>query len=610
MMLWPLAIALTLTAPAYTPGAFLEHDRVLSELAVAAPAEDRARIELFSGAFGRHGAYGTTASAHQPPSAEWVDAVLDVAALPWVRVEWDPAIAVRDLTKLGRSLKAVDDGAWVDLFPVDGPADSAEWHAPLAAASLRQAAPRIRIVRSVDSRHPELALRTWRPGSTDGADAAGITVDLGCPFCDGSRDVSGELSGFSGPLSESGLPPVLSRVYIASECHDCGARFPEYASLKLAAVLRSAQALGAEVVMIDARDAQVVEGSGLGLTGTSAGLCSSTVFSATYAKLLGTATSPEPTEPQPTPSAMPVDHSRWWLAAAITVSALLCTGAFVLGRRGLPSRPRGRGGRWAPAALGGLLVLAGAATIAYPYLTEAVAEPPAAPPDLPPRWLSLGEPGHAVEVCEGAFTISLPAIGVTAPVIQGASSGNLRGGPCWYAGTARPGEPSNCCIAGHRSTYTAPFKRLLEMTPGSEIILTGDGGFRREYLVAWVREVDASDGRYLAPTPIEALTLSTCHPFGLSSKRLMLRAYPGDAGTAAAHARPVDEVLTCGGALLLTDGVFGLDPTQWVSSALPVTSTPASMPPRWRQDGGLPSPDFAHDPPPLLLPSGPEEVQP
>ncbi len=309
-----------------------------------------------------------------------------------------------------------------------------------------------------------------------------------------------------------------------------------------------------------------------------------------------------------------MDESRLWLAIVAGFGVVLVAAAFVAGgrlRRDLPGDgPRAKPGQ---RLLGWGLLLGGAALAAYPLLTSLGPGPAPEPPTARYGWLRTGSV-KPNQVCEGPFTIVLPAIGVAEPVHEGANDENLRLGPCHYEGTARPGELSNCCIAGHRSTYTAPFKRLLEMVPGSEIVVLGSG-FERRYRVAWVREVDAKDGSYLAPTNVEALTLSTCHPYGLASKRLMLRAYPGEAGWSAARARPVDERWVGPKLVLLQpDGLAGLE-AAW-SDAMPPPHPGRSSDRRIPLEVAKPEgqatlePAAAWPETPLLPPARPQEEAP
>ena len=51
---------------------------------------------------------------------------------------------------------------------------------------------------------------------------------------------------------------------------------------------------------------------------------------------------------------------------------------------------------------------------------------------------------------------------------------DLRKGPGHYPGTALPGVRGNVAIAGHRTTYGAPFQDIDQLKPGDEVVLTTD----------------------------------------------------------------------------------------------------------------------------------------
>ncbi len=77
--------------------------------------------------------------------------------------------------------------------------------------------------------------------------------------------------------------------------------------------------------------------------------------------------------------------------------------------------------------------------------------------------------------------IRIPKIGVDKFVVEGAGVSDLRKGPGHYSSTPLPGQPGNVSIAGHRTTYGAPFNRIDELSPGDKIIidtLTGSHEYR------------------------------------------------------------------------------------------------------------------------------------
>lgn len=102
-----------------------------------------------------------------------------------------------------------------------------------------------------------------------------------------------------------------------------------------------------------------------------------------------------------------------------------------------------------------------------------------------------------------------PALGVRRIVLAGATGASLAFGPGHVDGTARPGEPGNCAIAGHRDSW---FRFLERLKPGDRVELRTRSG-RRSWTVARTRVVDRRDTRSLERGVEDRLTLITCWPF-------------------------------------------------------------------------------------------------
>ena len=129
--------------------------------------------------------------------------------------------------------------------------------------------------------------------------------------------------------------------------------------------------------------------------------------------------------------------------------------------------------------------------------------------------------------------IRIPKIGLDQLVVQGVGLGDLRKGPGHYPETPLPGEQGNAAIAGHRTTYGAPFNRLGELVDGDEILVTTlKGSFN--YTVGRVHVVKPSQVEVLNPTPTPTLTLTTCHPKYSAKERLIVvsNLAPGQKATA------------------------------------------------------------------------------
>lgn len=152
-----------------------------------------------------------------------------------------------------------------------------------------------------------------------------------------------------------------------------------------------------------------------------------------------------------------------------------------------------------------------AAEQAPPSGTSAPTTPaPSQPLPAPP-------PGGAIE------HLVIPKIGVDKFVVEGTNENDLRKGPGHYTGTAYPGQIGNTAIAGHRTTYGAPFFRLNELSPGDPIYLTDLQGRTWIYKVSRSPEVvNPDDVSVLDPTPFAELTLTTCNPRFSATSRLVV----------------------------------------------------------------------------------------
>mgnify|MGYP001193107753 CR=1 FL=1 len=122
---------------------------------------------------------------------------------------------------------------------------------------------------------------------------------------------------------------------------------------------------------------------------------------------------------------------------------------------------------------------------------------------------------------EPTARIVIPKIGVDKIVVEGVSLRVLKKGPGHFPETPLPGQEGNAAIAGHRTTYGAPFHRIDELVPGDEITVeTVQGEFR--YVV--------SEQLIVAPTQVEVLddkgddrlTLIACHPKYSARQRIVV----------------------------------------------------------------------------------------
>jgi LPXTG-site transpeptidase (sortase) family protein len=118
--------------------------------------------------------------------------------------------------------------------------------------------------------------------------------------------------------------------------------------------------------------------------------------------------------------------------------------------------------------------------------------------------------------------LEIPQINLEQYVVTGTSTEALTYGPGYYIKTSTPGNRGNVGIAGHRTTYGAPFSDLDKLQTGDEIMLTvGTETFK--YIIDEILIVDPDQGeRYLYNRGDERITLTTCHPKFSDKLRLIV----------------------------------------------------------------------------------------
>ncbi len=129
--------------------------------------------------------------------------------------------------------------------------------------------------------------------------------------------------------------------------------------------------------------------------------------------------------------------------------------------------------------------------------------------------------------------ISIPSIGSDFVVVQGVELKWLRDGPGHFPQTPFPGQPGNAAIAGHRTTYSAPFNRIDELRPGDPIeVVTLQGRFTYRVDAHPDRSgaprghfiVDPDDVSILEQGGGDRLTLMACHPKFSAAERIVVTA--------------------------------------------------------------------------------------
>jgi sortase A len=135
----------------------------------------------------------------------------------------------------------------------------------------------------------------------------------------------------------------------------------------------------------------------------------------------------------------------------------------------------------------------------------------------PPRRVIRRQPLKGDAIAQ----IEIPSIGVSEYVVEGTDTGSLRKGPGHYPETPLPGEPGTAAIAGHRTTYGAPFRRIDRMKAGQVLRIDMPDG-RFIYRVERTKIVDDSDFSVLDRVGYQRLVLSACHPLYSAAQRIIV----------------------------------------------------------------------------------------
>jgi sortase A len=151
--------------------------------------------------------------------------------------------------------------------------------------------------------------------------------------------------------------------------------------------------------------------------------------------------------------------------------------------------------------------------------------------------------------------IVIPRIGANFVVVKGANAEDLQSGPGVLGETSFPGSGGTTTIAGHRTTYLAPFRHVDSLHPGNTIVLEMPYA-RLTYTVTSQRVVEPTDVHAAVDNVGYArLVLSACTPLFSAAKRLLTyarltRTVPVGAALrlpGGAVARPIESPLRAAG---------------------------------------------------------------
>ena len=117
--------------------------------------------------------------------------------------------------------------------------------------------------------------------------------------------------------------------------------------------------------------------------------------------------------------------------------------------------------------------------------------------------------------------IELPTLDRDYVIVEGTKLRTLRKGPGHYPKTPLPGEGGTVGIAGHRTTYGAPFRSVNKLKAGDELIVEMPYG-RFTYRVDKLQIVPPTATWITNKRKDETLVLSACHPLYSAAKRIVV----------------------------------------------------------------------------------------
>jgi len=113
------------------------------------------------------------------------------------------------------------------------------------------------------------------------------------------------------------------------------------------------------------------------------------------------------------------------------------------------------------------------------------------------------------------------AIGLDEVVVQGTEAAMLRKGPGHYPDSPLPGARGTVAIAGHRTTYGAPFRDVDDLDRGERIELRMPYG-RFTYRVERTRIVAPTATWVTRRVSYDRLVLTACHPLYSAAQRIVV----------------------------------------------------------------------------------------
>ena len=117
--------------------------------------------------------------------------------------------------------------------------------------------------------------------------------------------------------------------------------------------------------------------------------------------------------------------------------------------------------------------------------------------------------------------LKIARLGADIVVVKGSDPADLRKGPGTFDGTPLPGAGGTTAIAGHRTTYLAPFRHLDDLHPDDRITVEMPYA-TFTYRVQRTRIVSPDTVKVLRDVGYDRLVLSACHPLFSAAQRIVV----------------------------------------------------------------------------------------
>jgi sortase A len=117
--------------------------------------------------------------------------------------------------------------------------------------------------------------------------------------------------------------------------------------------------------------------------------------------------------------------------------------------------------------------------------------------------------------------LAIPSLGASYLIVQGTDASSLEMGPGHYPSTALPGQGRTVAVAGHRTTFLAPFRHLDSLRRGARILVAMPYA-RFVYVVQYRRVVAPTAWWITRDAGYDRLVLSACDPLFSAARRLVV----------------------------------------------------------------------------------------